>query len=44
MRSFLSLFYRRTHANGLGILSEASDVLRVLKLSPKSHAGDRCAA
>jgi hypothetical protein len=31
MRSFLNLFYRRTHANGLGMLSEPSDVLRVLK-------------
>ena len=44
MRSFLNLFYRRTHANGLGMLSEPSGVLRVLKLTPTSHAGDRCAA
>ncbi len=36
--------YRRTHANGLGMLSEPSDVLRVLKLTPTSHLGDRCTA
>ena len=44
MRSFLNLFYRRTHANGLGMLSEPSGVLRVLKLTPTSHLGDRCTA
>jgi NAD(P)-dependent dehydrogenase (short-subunit alcohol dehydrogenase family) len=31
--------YRRTYANGLGMLSEPSDVLRVLKLTPTSHVG-----